>query len=290
MKINILITGASSGIGRDLAIYLAKIYNNKAQLSLTGRDAKKLSQLQNEIKQQSLSKTYAKAFDISQTAECKKFVEEVIEEFNSIDILILNAGVSMWSKFSEIDNPEQLKKIMEINYYGNTALLFFALPHLKISSGKNLAKRLSIKTQVIIISSFQGYIGFIKHSGYSASKHALHGLVDALTYEEPSIQFKKMILGWVHHTNINQTRLINDGTKDNKTRYVDAKKISISSRFLIASLYSSSSKKCAEKIAKSISSNRTTFFIPSPLKWILFLSFIFPRASKKIFRLIVFKK
>ncbi|MCH7827392.1 MAG: SDR family oxidoreductase [Bacteroidetes bacterium] len=164
----IIITGASSGIGRELAIQLAE-YN--VSVVLVARNKEKLDEIVLLCKQKG-SKAIAIKTDITDEEQCKNMIDSTIIKFGKIDILINNAGITMWAYFEEIKDFSISKKMMDVNYYGPLYCTKYALPYLK-----------NVKGRIVNISSITGKTGVPTRSFYSASKHALNGFFDSLRIE-----------------------------------------------------------------------------------------------------------
>ncbi|MCF7803791.1 MAG: SDR family oxidoreductase [Candidatus Marinimicrobia bacterium] len=164
----VIITGASSGIGRALAIELA---GQGAKIVLAARNKEALTAVAAEC--QSIGgEAFVVPTDISEKAQCEHLIENTIEEFGYIDILVNNAGISMWAYFGEFDDLDWFEKMMKVNYMGAVYCTKFALPYLKNSAGL-----------IVAVSSLAGKTGVPTRSGYAASKHALVGFFDSLRIE-----------------------------------------------------------------------------------------------------------
>ncbi|WP_076416753.1 SDR family oxidoreductase [Shewanella sp. UCD-KL12] len=164
----IIITGASEGIGRALALALAPL---GCKLVLSARNESRLLSLAHEIANQGADPLVFAA-DVTSQTQCKELVETAIEHFGRLDILVNNAGMTMWSKFDELNELDILDRIMQVNYFGPTYLTHAALPELKKNQG-----------QVVIVASVAGLTGVPTRSGYAASKHAVIGFFDSLRIE-----------------------------------------------------------------------------------------------------------
>jgi short-subunit dehydrogenase len=164
----IIITGASSGIGKELALRLSE---QKTKLVLAARTEKKLFETAEICKINGSSVLTVKA-DVSEKKECKNIVDRTLEKFGGIDILINNAGISMWSEFEQVTNLEAMEQILKINFFGSMYMTHYALPHLLRSKG-----------QIVGISSLTGKTGVPTRSVYAASKHAMAGFFDSLRIE-----------------------------------------------------------------------------------------------------------
>lgn len=189
---NILITGASKGIGFELAKLFAQEDNNTVIGIARSKDL--LNNLKNEcIKLNLKTKFIALVFDLNDPENIQKNLKKEIEQyFNSIDIIINNAGYLVNKPFSET-NLSDITDIFNINFISPSLLIQALLPLIKNSSSKH----------VVNISSMGGFQGSAKFSGlsfYSASKAALASLTECLAeeYKEDQIKFNCLALGAVN--------------------------------------------------------------------------------------------
>ena len=158
-----IITGASSGIGEQLALQLAA---QGAWLALAARDEARLETVAAECRARG-GKSIAIKTDVTDQAQCAAMVARTAQEFGRVDTLVNNAGVGMWARFDEIVDPAFYARIMQVNYLGSVFCTFYALPHLKKSRGR-----------IVAVSSLTGKTGVPTRSGYAASKHAMVGFFD----------------------------------------------------------------------------------------------------------------
>ncbi|MCH4292713.1 SDR family oxidoreductase [Shewanella sp. 3B26] len=163
----VILTGASEGIGRALARSLARL---GCRLVLSARNEARLRTLQLELG--SAADVLLVATDVADETQCRSLVDACIDKYGRLDILINNAGMTMWSRFDELEDLQVLEQIMQVNYLGPARLTHYALPHLKQSHG-----------QVVAIASVAGLTGVPTRSGYAASKHAMMGFFDSLRIE-----------------------------------------------------------------------------------------------------------
>jgi len=103
-----------------------------ANVVLAARSLEKLEQICNNIKKSGGS-ALAVPTDITQENDCKNLINLTIQNFHTIDMLILNAGVSMWAPFEEIEDISFFNDIMNVNYMGSVYCVHAALPELKKS-------------------------------------------------------------------------------------------------------------------------------------------------------------
>jgi short-subunit dehydrogenase len=169
MKGNVVvITGASKGIGAELARQLAA---GGAKLVLAARNGKELDAVADECRKAGASVVSVKA-DVAVERDCQAIVSGAILAFGRLDTLVNNAGVSMWARFEDIEDMSILERIMQVNYMGAVYCTHYALPHLRESRGR-----------LVGVASLAGRVGVPTRSGYSASKHAMTGFFDSLRIE-----------------------------------------------------------------------------------------------------------
>jgi short-subunit dehydrogenase len=164
----ILLTGASSGIGRALAEQLAQ---GGVRLVLAARSLDKLEELQTSLKARGCD-VLAVATDITLDVDRRKVVDLVVKRFGGLDVLINSAGVGSFAHF--VDGTEAiLRQIMEVNFFGPAELIRLAVPLLV--RGQQPA--------IVNVASMCGRRGLPAWSEYSASKFALTGFSEALRAE-----------------------------------------------------------------------------------------------------------
>lgn len=165
----IIITGASRGIGRGMATYLAR-QGNKI-IANYNKSEKQAKELQEELKKEKIEIDIFKA-DISKREECKNLVEYAINKYKKIDVLINNAGISIWGPFTELKD-EELNEIINVNLYSAIALTQEAIKYM-IHEKKGC---------IINISSIWGMVGASCEVAYSITKAGLDGLTKSLAKE-----------------------------------------------------------------------------------------------------------
>jgi short-subunit dehydrogenase len=162
------ITGASSGIGAELAKQCAE---NGAIVVLSGRNQKSLEHVKENLLHPDAHLIVP--LDLEHSENFKELAALVISQLNRIDILINNGGISQRGTAYETDESVD-RRIMEVNYFGNIALAKAALPYMRKQGDGH----------IVVLSSIAGKFGFFLRSAYSASKHALHGFYESLMLEE----------------------------------------------------------------------------------------------------------
>ena len=161
----IIITGASAGIGKGLAYALAPL---SPKLVLVARDRIQLEHVAENCERLRAT-TLVVPTDVADPQACAKMIQCTIAKFSRIDVLVNNAGISMWSTVEDVQDVSQFQHIMEVNFLGSVYCTKFALPFLKETQGRILA-----------ISSVASLTGVPSHAVYCASKHAMNGFFESL--------------------------------------------------------------------------------------------------------------
>ena len=163
-----LITGASRGIGKAIALELASLGYD---LAMPGRDLTLLGKTAEEAEKRGV-RTLCIEADLTDSTTCPMIVERAAAEFGGIDLLVNCAGLSAAGSFTEA-SPELWDKVFAVNAKAPFFLSQAALPYLKKS----------IKPTVINISSVVGFKGYANQSVYASSKHALAGFTQVFAKE-----------------------------------------------------------------------------------------------------------
>jgi len=164
----VLITGASEGIGRALALELAAA---AARLALNARSTARLEETARECAARG-AEVLALPGDVARPADCAMLVARTVERFGALDALVNNAGITMWSRFEELRDLTVFERLLAVNYLGAVYTTAAALPHLKRARGL-----------IVAVASVAGLTGVPERTGYAASKHALVGFFESLRIE-----------------------------------------------------------------------------------------------------------
>jgi len=192
------ITGASSGIGKSLAMELSK---QECKLILSSRNKDQLLEVQKKCKNSENIKILV--FDLAHYANMESVFEDALKLFGRVDVLINNGGISQRSAIIET-SIEVDKKLMEIDYLGTVALSKAILPHFVDNQNGHY----------VVVSSIMGKFSSPYRSAYCGAKHALHGFFDALRMEHDKDQIKvTMICPGFVNTNVARNALTADGSK-----------------------------------------------------------------------------
>ncbi len=255
----VLITGGSEGIGKELVEACLQM---GAQVSTCGRNSDKLYQLQVQNAGKPLHTVVA---DVSKETDCKNFIDSSLKQFGKIDILINNAGISMRALMQETE-LETLKQVMDINFWGTVYCTKFALDSIIANKG-----------DIVGVSSIAGYRGLPGRSGYSASKHALQGWLEALRTEllESGTNVMWVCPGFTS-SNIRNAAL-------NKNAQAQGESPLDESKIMPAS-------ECAQHILNAVSNRKRTLVLSFKGKQTVFLNKFFPALTDKLVRRFYYKK
>lgn len=193
----VIITGASAGIGRALAMQLAR---QGAWLALAARRLDRLEQVAGECRSLG-GKVIAIQTDVSEQRQCKNLVERTVEAYGRLDMLVNNAGLGVGSLFESLPDLHLFEHVMNVNFYGAVYCTYHALPHLIASRGR-----------IVAISSVGGKAPIPYNTSYIASKYALHGFYDSLRMElsEHKVSATVVCPYWVV-TEFHEAQLDKDG-------------------------------------------------------------------------------
>lgn len=164
----VVITGANAGIGRALSQRFAVA---GAWIAMLDLEAEPLEAFADHLSQHHNTRARGYVCDVSDPVAVHQTFNRIVEEFDGVDVLINNAGVTHHSQFVDTD-LEVFRRVMEVNYFG-------ALHCTKAALSSLLAR----KGLLITLSSMSGFTPLLDRSAYAASKHALHGLFDSLRVE-----------------------------------------------------------------------------------------------------------
>jgi NAD(P)-dependent dehydrogenase (short-subunit alcohol dehydrogenase family) len=163
----ILITGASSGIGRASALRLA---GHGARIAVAARNKETLDEVVASVRH-SGTEMLNVPVDVTQAEQCRQAVETTVAHFGRLDVLICSAGLSMRTYFEDSDLAA-MERVMQVNFWGTLYCTYYAVPHVKRARGS-----------LVAISSLTGRRGIPSYAVYGASKFAVQGLYESLRLE-----------------------------------------------------------------------------------------------------------
>jgi short-subunit dehydrogenase len=248
----VIITGASSGIGRALAKEFAA---KGAKLSLGARRTELLEELKQELIGTEILITPT---DVSKEDDCKALIEATIKSYGCIDVLINNAGISMRALFEEVE-LNVIRQLMDVNFYGTVYCSKYALPHL-----------LKTKGSLVGVISIAGYVGLPGRTGYSASKFAIRGFLDTIRIENLKKGLHVLVAApGFTASEVRKVALTNDGSQQGETPRDESKMMS--------------AEECARHIVKAIEKRKRELiltFVEGKLT--VFLNKFFPSLIDKL--------
>ena len=198
----VIITGASSGIGKALAYEFGK---KGANVVLAARNLTNLNEIVEDLEKNGIS-ALAVQTDVTSENDCRVLIEKTIERFGRIDVLINNAGISMRALLIDLQ-LDVMRRVMDTNYWGTVYCTKFALPHL-LETGGSLVGMISIG----------GYIGLPGRSAYSAAKFAIRGFLDSIRVENRKTGLHVLVVAPGFTTsNIRRAALLADGSAQGET-------------------------------------------------------------------------
>lgn len=251
----VIITGGSSGIGKAIAFAFAK---RGARIVISGRKSENLKETEVELKKIT-SDVLAIQADVSNENDCVRLINETLNRFGSIDILINNAGISMRALFSELD-LDVMRKLMDTNFWGTVYCSKYAMKPLLKSKGT-----------IVGISSIAGIKGLPARSGYSASKFAMNGFLESLRIENLKTGLHVLICcpGFTA-SNIRNTAMAKDGSEQGESPRDEAKMMQ--------------PEEVAEALIRAIEKRKRTLLLTSQGKLTHFINKFFPRwLDKKVY-------
>ncbi|MEO5501404.1 MAG: SDR family oxidoreductase [Ginsengibacter sp.] len=254
----VAITGGSNGIGKAL---VSEFLSAGAKVSTCARSFDKLNKLSAESKNQSLLTVQA---DVSIESDCANFISQTLETYGHIDVLINNAGISMRALFKDTD-INTLKKVMDVNFWGSVYCTKYALESIMQQKGS-----------VVSVSSIAGYRGLPGRSGYSASKFALNGWMEALRTEmlDSGVNVLWVCPGFTQ-TNIRKVALNKDAKPQGESPLNESKLMT--------------SEECAVHIMNAIQKRKRTLILTFTGKETVWLNKLFPGLTDKLTKKFFFK-
>ncbi|MEO6406918.1 MAG: SDR family oxidoreductase [Ferruginibacter sp.] len=255
----VAVTGGSEGIGKAL---VERLLNLGAKVATCARNQDKLYDMQLRHARLPFHSIVA---DVSNYNDCKLFIDSTQKQFGGIDILINNAGISMRGLFKDTD-PEVFRKLMDINFFGSMYCAKLALPSI-----------IERKGTIAGISSIAGYRGLPGRSGYSASKFALNGWMEAIRTE---LMEEEVNVMWVSpgftRSNIRRAALNSKGEMQGESPLNESQLMS--------------AEDCAAHILKAIEKRQRSLVLSYNGKQTVFVNKFFPKLADKLIHKFFFKK
>lgn len=253
MKKVAIITGGSSGIGKELVkLYAREGYN----VLFTGRNQNRIKETENEVNKQG-NVAIGLQLDASKKEENEKMIDLAIEKYGRIDVLICNAGISMRALFKDLD-IEVFKKVMDINFYGAIYAVKYALPYITKSKGN-----------IIAISSINGLRSTPARSAYSASKFAMEGFFETLRTELLKSDVHVLVVNpGFTSTKIRMNALDANGSTQGQSPRDEKKMMS--------------PQEVAERTYKAMKRKKRKLILTRTGRWLIRLNYYFPKKIDRI--------
>jgi short-subunit dehydrogenase len=254
----VIVTGGTDGIGKAL---VEDLLRSGAKVATCGRDNDKLYRLQSDHPSYPLHTMVA---DVSNENDCRRFIETTIKFFGDIDILINNAGISMRALLKEA-NIEVIRKVMEINFFGAVYCTKYAL--------NSIIER---KGTIVGVSSIAGYRGLPGRNGYSASKFALQGWLEAIKTElaQDGVHVMWVCPGFTT-SNIRHAALNKDGVSQGESPMDEGSMMT--------------AEECAGHILRAVQKKKRTLVLTFTGKRTVFMNKFFPGLADKFVQKFFFK-
>lgn len=259
----VVITGASSGIGKALAQEMAK---RGANIVLAARQYVTLCEITAALEKEYGIKALAIQADVSKEEDCEALVKQTILTFGKLDVLINNAGLSMRALFKDLE-LSVLKDLMDVNFWGTVYCTKYALPEILKTTGS-----------IVAVSSIAGYRGLPGRTGYSSSKFAMNGFMESLRTELLKTGVHVMVAcpGFTT-SNIRVAALSQDGTAHGETSMEEGKMMT--------------AEEVAQRICDGIEQKKRTLIMTRQGKLAVWVNKLFPAfADKKVFELFTKEK
>jgi short-subunit dehydrogenase len=193
----VIVTGASAGIGKSLALILA---SRCAEVVIAARRAERLEKIA-EARRTFCGEVLIVPTDISDEMQCKALIDKTIVAYGRLDMLINNAGLAASALFDEFPDLQLFKHTVNVNFYGAVYCTYYALAYLKKTHGR-----------VVAISSLGGKAAILYNTPYCSSKYALQGFYDSLRMEvyQSGVSCTVVCPWWVV-TEFHESQLNKDG-------------------------------------------------------------------------------
>lgn len=249
----VVVTGASSGIGRALVYEFA---GRGACVVAGARSIEKLTKMHDDLEKSGLKALPVK-LDVSQEQSCKNFIDTAIKECGRIDVLINNAGISMRALFKDVE-MKVIREVMDVNFWGTVYCSKYAMPWLLKSKGS-----------LVGVSSIAGYRGLPGRTAYSSSKFAIHGILEVIRTENLKTGLHVLIAcpGFTS-SNIRNTARAADGSMQGESPRDEKKMMS--------------PEKVAHKIAWAVKKRKTRLTLTSQGRLTVLLNKLFPGFVDKM--------
>ena len=249
----VIITGASSGIGKACALVFA---HRGARLMLAARNEEKLKELNDVINSSGGQSAYV-VTDVSSESDCVNMVNKTIDIYGAIDVLVNNAGISMRALLIDLDIKD-FDTVMKVNFYGTVYCTKYALKYI-----------LATKGSVVGVSSIAGHKGLPARTAYSSSKFAMVGFLESLRIENLKKGLHVLIASpGFTASNIRENALNAEGGAQKKSPRNETKMMT--------------SELVAQKIVLAVENRQNSIVLTTQGKLLVFLNKFFPNLVDRL--------
>jgi short-subunit dehydrogenase len=263
----VIITGASAGIGKALALQLA---SQGAKQAIAARRADRLEQVATECRSRG-GEVLAIPTDVSDEAQCKNLIEKTVATFGRLDMLINNAGMAASALLDEFPDLRLFRQTVDINLYGTVYCTYYALPYLKHSKGR-----------IVAVSSLGGKSAIPYNTPYCASKYALHGFFDSLRMElvQHGVSCSVICPWWVI-TEFHESQLNKDGLpRGQRGRAIYSKNMMTADQCAAITLAAAYKRRREVLMGPGILAVLLKTIAPGFLDWLTFKIFLEPAIKR----------
>jgi short-subunit dehydrogenase len=263
----VIVTGASAGIGRSLALLLA---GQGAKVVIAARRADRLEKIAEQC-HAFCGEVMVIPTDVSDEMQCKALIDKTIAAYGRLDMLINNAGMAASALFDEFPDLHLFKQTMDINFYGAVYCTYYALPYLKKTRGR-----------IVAVSSLGGKTAVPYNTPYCSSKYAMHGFYDSLRMELKQHDVScTVICPWWVATEFHEAQLTKEGmSRGQRGRAYYTKKTMTSDR--CAEIILNAAEKRRREVLMGPGTLATWLKVISPrfLDWMTFKIFLEPAIRR----------
>lgn len=263
----VIVTGASAGIGKSLALLLV---SQCAKVVIAARRTDRLEKIA-ETCRAFCGEVMVVPTDVSDEAQCKALIDKTIAKYGRLDMLINNAGLAASALLDEFPDLRLFKQTMDVNFYGAVYCTYYALPHLKKTHGR-----------IVAVSSVGGKAAIPYNTPYCASKYAVHGFYDSLRMElvQHGVSCTVVCPWWVA-TEFHESQLNKDGVpRGERGRAYYTKKTMTADQCAEITLNAAYKRRREVLMGPGVLATWVKVIAPNFLDWLTFKVFLEPAIRR----------
>ncbi len=243
---SVLISGASSGLGAQLARTFAE---EGYCVGLMARRETRLNEVAEACREEGAPEAFVHPGDVTDRSACREFVAEAGDRWDGPDVVVANAGRSMWAPFHDVEDPDRYRSMFEVNYNGVVNLAHACLPFLREQGGS-----------LVAVASIQARLGVPKHTFYAASKHAVDGFFRSLRTELEEVHVMTVYPHWIRGTELRSQALREEDRPDRAGEPGEGVSV----------------ERCARALYEGVQRRTREVFVPGYLRWVGWLYALVP--------------